>query len=204
MSGILQAMINKTTEIGDPFGGGYYAGLISTSANGIADYVLVVAPVSSGQTTTTWGPLATSTGATSFIDGPGNSALLNNSSYPAAFFCKGLTIGGFSDWYLPAFDELEICYFNLKPTTQNNTTSQGINNYSVPKRTSNYTTTNPGQTSATDFKSTGTQAFSSSNYWSSTESTTIAAYVKRFTDGQLIGNQRNFSTLTRAVRRIPI
>ena len=55
-----------------------------------------------------------------------NSTNMNNASHPAAQFCEGLTIGGFSDWYMPARNELEICYYNLKPTTQNNNTGGGV------------------------------------------------------------------------------
>jgi hypothetical protein len=44
------------------------------------------------------------------------------------------SIGGFTDWYLPARYELDIAYFNLKPSTQANDTSWGSNVYSVPQR----------------------------------------------------------------------
>jgi hypothetical protein len=38
--------------------------------------------------------------------------------YPSAHFCNNLTVGGFTDWYMPAKNELEVCYYNLKPTQQ--------------------------------------------------------------------------------------
>jgi hypothetical protein len=38
--------------------------------------------------------------------------------HPAAQFCVNLSIGGFTDWYLPARYELDIAYFNLKPSLQ--------------------------------------------------------------------------------------
>ena len=57
--------------IGQAYGGGFYAGQISTAGNGVADYNLVVAPLSSGQSTLAWKNANTATaGADSVIDGP--------------------------------------------------------------------------------------------------------------------------------------
>jgi hypothetical protein len=94
---------------------------------------------------------------------------MNNASHPAAQFCEGLTIGTFSDWYMPAQNELEVCYFNLKPTTTSNNTSSGTNTNAVPSRGSDYTAGTPAQTAATDFQTGNTQAFAAFFYWSSTE-----------------------------------
>jgi hypothetical protein len=106
-----------------PIEGGFFAGQISTAGTGVADYNLVIAPKSSGENSSKqWKTSNTSTaGTSSVIDGPTNSANMNDASHPAAQFCEGLTIGTFSDWYMPAQNELEVCYFNLKPTTTSNT-----------------------------------------------------------------------------------
>lgn len=195
------------TVIGESFGGGYYAGQISTTGNGVADYYLIVAPVSSGQhSSKQWKTSATSTAGTdSVIDGPTNTANMDNASHPAAQFCAGLTIGGFSDWYMPARYELEVCYYNLKPTTDTNNTSSGTNTYAVPSRGSNYTSNTPSQTSATDFKNTGSEYFSLDNYWASTELEAAYARVQDFQNGS-VGylHKSNFSRPVRAVRRIPV
>lgn len=37
---------------------------------------------------------------------------MNNASHPAAQFCRSRTIGGFTDWYLPAKNELNVIYTN--------------------------------------------------------------------------------------------
>jgi hypothetical protein len=79
--------------------------------------------------------------------------------HPAAQFCENLSIGGYSDWYLPARYELDIAYENLKPTTASNNTSWGINPYSVPERTVNRTAGAPAQTSVAAFQSGGAEAF---------------------------------------------
>jgi hypothetical protein len=138
-------------DIGDAYEGGFFAGFISHTGNGVATHGLIVAPSASGyngQVPLQWKTTNTSTaGTTSPFDGAINSANMNNASHPAAQYCEGLTIGGYSDWYLPARYELDIAYENLKPTTASNNTSWGINPYSVPERTVNRTAGAPAQTS---------------------------------------------------------
>jgi hypothetical protein len=130
---------------------------------------------------------------------------MNNASHPAAQFCEGLTIGGFTDWYMPAQNELEVCYYNLKPTTTTNNTSSGINANAVPARASNYTAGTPAQTSATDFiTGTGAEAFTASGYWSSKEASATNASPTYFTVGnQFVGNKIT-SYRVRAVRRVAV
>lgn len=193
--------------IGSALGGGFFAGQISTAGNGIADYNLVVGPAASAENASTqWKTANTTTaGTTSVIDGPANSTAMNNASHPAAQFCEGLTIGGFSDWYMPAKNELEVCYYNLKPTTTSNSTSYGINANAVPARASNYTAGTPAQTSATAFiTSTGAEAFSAGGYWSSTENSSTNALLQYFSGGnQLIYSKTSFFSV-RAIRRVAV
>lgn len=212
MSGALQAVFQNQRSfiaavpiVGSAFGGGFFAGQISTAGNGTADYNLVIGPVASAQsankkfkTTNT-----NDSGATSVIDGPNNSSSMNDATHPAAQFCEGLSVGGFSDWYSPALNELEICYFNLKPTTQNNTTNKGINANAVPARASNYTSGNPAQTSATDFQSGGAEAFTN-NYWTSTQRNSSTAYFIRFTAGYQFYSLKDYAYTARAVRRVAV
>ena len=198
--------ITTLPAIGAAFGGGFFAGQISTAGNSIADYNLVVGPVASAQSTKQWKTSNTSTaGTSSVIDGPTNSSNMNNASHPAAQFCEGLTIGGFSDWYMPAKNELEVCYFNLKPTTTNNNTSHGINANAVPARASNYTAGTPAQTSAAAFQSGGAEPFAGSIYWSSTENSSYFAACQTFSNGYMYSKFKNNSTYrVRAVRRLPV
>jgi hypothetical protein len=213
MSGALQAVYQNLrsfglpppTIIGQAYGGGYYAGQISTTANGVATHYLIVGPVSSAQSSKQWKTTQTSTaGTSSVIDGPTNSSNMNNASHPAAEFCEALTVGGQTDWYMPAKNELEICYYNLKPDTTANNTGYGINDNSVPKRTSNYTSGTPAQTSAADFKTTGSEAFFTGSYWSSTEYSATYGWRQNFTFGVQSGIYKNSSYRVRAVRRVPV
>lgn len=221
MSGIHLALLGASfgggiPEIGAAYEGGFFAGQISTAGNGVADYNLVVAPVSSGESQETINNLNNIANvATSNIDGPQNTANMvaatnETNLYPAANYCNGLTIGGYSDWYLPAINELGVCYYNLKPTTDNNNTSSGTNINAVPSRGSNYTTTVPGQTAATDFQSGNTEAYTTATapeYWSSTElvgETTVCKAIT-FTTGQDFGYRgKNFNLRVRAVRRVAV
>jgi len=216
MSGIMLNVVGGTygpspLVIGASFGGGFFAGQISTSANGVATHNLVIGPVASAQSVKQWKIVNTSTaGTSSTINGPANSAAMNDATHPAAQFCEGLTIGGFSDWYMPASLELEVCYYNLKPTTASNNTGTGTNAYSVPARASNYTVGDPAQTSAADFQDTGAEDFTTSPfsfYWSSTESGASYAIFRAFNGGsssQFFKDNTSYSIKVRAVRRVAV
>lgn len=199
------------TVIGQAYGGGFYAGQISTTGDSVATHYLIVAPLSSGSSSKQWKNANTAAvGADSVIDGPQNTADLvadgDSTVYPAAHFCNDATIGGFSDWYMPAKNELEVCYYNLKPTTSNNVTNSGTNTNAVPSRGSNYTTTIPAQTSATDFQVGGTEAFAGS-HWSSTETSGSTASIQRFSPGNsgyqvALGKSNSYAV--RCIRRIAV
>lgn len=210
MTGILNCLIGTFRPsglvIGQAYEGGFYAGQISTSGNGVATHNLVLAPKSSGSNTALqWKTSNTdTTGTSSVIDGPTNSSNMNNASHPAAQFCEGLSIGGFSDWYLPAKNELEVVYYNLKPTTASNNTGYGANTNAVPSRPSNYTTTVPAQTTATDFQSGGTEAIPDDYFWSSTQDGTSTSGAIRFDNGIYAGQIKTSLRATRAVRRVAV
>lgn len=105
------------TTPGTPFGGGLYAGQI-TEDDGIT-YAIIVAPKAQGgeaSGTLAWKtPQTTTTGTDSLNNGFNNTAAMvaaGISLHPAAQFCKGLSINGYTDWYLPAKDELNLIYTN--------------------------------------------------------------------------------------------
>lgn len=215
MSGILQAAMRDfipsgglPMPIGTAYGGGFFAGQINVSGT---KYNLVVSPKASGQNSgRTWGVYGTSTGIKSVINGPTNSASLAalGATYQAAVFCEGLTIGGYTDWYLPAKNELEVLYYFLKPTTAANYTSSGSNANAVSPEpiSTNYTSGSPAQTGAgIGFRTGETEAFDSNDYWTSTEGDPYGAFTQSF----VLGLQYDYSNKTnnnfvRAVRRVAV
>jgi len=101
----------STADLGDSVCGGFYMGTICAAGT---CYYLLVAPNSTGCASCCWKTTQTSTGgACSDTDGFLNTyTALDNSSHPAGNWTATRTIGGFSDWYLPAIDELELFYNN--------------------------------------------------------------------------------------------
>ena len=210
--------ITTSYAIGQALGGGFFAGQISTAGNGIADYNLVVANKAAGEVYgKAWGPDGITTGVTSVIAGPTNSATLAalGATYEAATFCEGLTTGGYSDWYLPAKNELEVCYFFLKPGTQQNSTSYGSNANAVSPEpiSTNYTNSggaplSPTQTSATNFRTgaSGEEFGVTDGYWTSTEVNSTKAFLQIFSNGTVSNTdyKLTFSMNTRAVRRVAV
>lgn len=186
-----QKTVNGILTLGQSYGGGYFAGYISHTADGNPTHALIVAPKATGASGsgyqnsslayalnqnagngTNYSSSSIGTVANGAFDGAANMAVfvsIGIANFPAAEFCKNLTIGGFTDWYLPSISELDIAYFNLKPTTDANSVSWGVNAYAVPKRSSNYTASFPAQTNIQLF-STGSEAFAfSTQHWSSTQ-----------------------------------
>jgi hypothetical protein len=198
------------TTIGQSYGGGYYAGQIGVG--GVATHYLVVGPVASAQNSSKqWKLNATpTTGTSSDIDGPTNSSNMNNFLHPAGEFCELLTVGGFTDWYMPAKNELEVCYYNLKPTTTLNVTTSGSNPNAVSPQpiSTNYTAGSPAQTSVAIFQSGGAESFSSVIYWSSTQRTPAGGYAWQqtfFSGGQnSLYVSKTSSYYVRAIRRIGV
>jgi len=216
----LSAASNSVTPVAPPsvigqaYGGGYYAGQIGVSS--VATHYLIVGPAASAQNISIkWKNAATDTpGAASVIDGPQNTADMvadgNATVYPAAHFCNNLVTGGQTDWYMPAKNELEVCYYNLKPGTSGNDAGDGINPNAVPARASGYSggtpATNPAQTSAAAFQTGGAEAFTVNYYWSSTEFSSANGNLQGFTTGDQYpsGYIKTGDFHLRAVRRVAV
>lgn len=192
---------------GLPYGGGFYAG--NFMLNGEL-YALIVAPKSaeaaSGVKWTTDATIVSPN--VSSIDGFSNTEIINDAQHPLAQHCRNYNGGGYTDWYLPATNELEIIYRNLKPTSATNTTtsSNGLNNDSVPAGAA-YTDSVPGRTKASAFATGGNEAFNPAyNYLTSTMYTTTSSYCRsiNFGNGQLSTASLSVAVITNNVQGRPV
>lgn len=147
--------------------------------------------------------------------------------YPAAHWARNLNIGGRSDWYIPARDELELCWRNLKPVTDNNyvtadrptaasfsyanngsygdtANTNGLNNNSAPTGAA-YTAAVPAQTAATAFRTGGAEAFVREQgiFWSSSDYSNETSWYINFSSspGRQYTVSKNTARIVRAVRR---
>lgn len=193
----------------------------------------IVAPKSSGENTSIAiknSNTALPTGCQTLTEGFFSTNLMANagsaSSYPAAHWARSLTIGGYTDWHIPARDVLELCWRYGKASTESNyvtanrgigfdykkdgsfgdaSTSHGVNNNSEPVGVA-YTPTVPAQTSITAFKDGGAEAFTyNNNYQTSSEFSETTVWGQRSYSGgygrQESGLPKNSLYYCRAVRR---
>ena len=226
--------------IGDFVYGGYFAGIIDTTRAGSiqandqsqtgAKYLLIVSPKSleaspgrRWKTTNDAGP----TGVQTRWNGLAATVAMKNagSAYEAASYAHDLSFpsDGGSRWYLPALDELELVYRNLKPSTEanrtdsrsttgfpGNTTTMGQNISSDPTGAV-YTSSVPARTNLALFQAGGAQALESASgtypyYWTSTERDATLAWYQDFGDGtagiQDNTTKNNTNLRVRPVRRV--
>lgn len=111
LSDFYGATLFEPTTLGQSCGGGFYMGTIAAAGT---TYYLVVAPNATGCSCCQWKTSDSSTsGTSSRVDGYDNTYnSLTNSTHPAGNWTATRTIGGFSDWYLPAIEELILFYNN--------------------------------------------------------------------------------------------
>lgn len=199
----------------------------------MARFKLILAPKATGQTT-----LAVANGdipLECWTLNEGRAATLamvaagDSTQYPAAHWASGLTIGGYSDWYVPARDELERVYRFLLPAYTSNyatanrptgaiysyaingakgdtSASHGVNN-NADNTGLAYTGPAPSQTAASVFQVGQAQAMdfnTTAIYASSTgydASNIWAQSYQSSTPGRQITQAKGTATLVRAMRR---
>ena len=170
-------------QIGEAYGGGFVSGITVDLETG-KRYLNVTAGAEH-ELCGTWGRRgALIEGADSFIDGRANTEAMAAAGSELAQKVLGLNIGGFSDWAIPARDQQELQYRNLKPTTDANYCwgRDGDNPNSLPVGKL-YTEESPGQTTVEAFKVGGPEAFQPRWYYSSTQRSANTAFYMDFGDG---------------------
>jgi len=215
-SGIASIMARAPipTVPGTPYGGGYYVGRM-IGGDGVK-YAVILAPKSSGEWpyALNYRNSAVSTPAAgSAWDGVANTAALialgAGVSAIADFVLQVNNnggINGYTDWFIPARYQLEMCYRNLKPfTSANSTDSPGAtNNTYADPNTPAYTASVPAQTTVTAFQGGGAEAFFNDNYWSSTEYPTANAWCQDMNSGRMPNNSKTLGFRCRLIRLIKI
>jgi hypothetical protein len=172
---------NFTHYIGEEFGGGVIFHLWKDATGTEHGLIVDKVDLSIGQAWSNVAQVAIGPSAKSPWDGLSNSsAIVSQAGHTnsAAALCINSSNGGYTDWYLPATDELERLYINRLEV---NASLRGISGASELKR------------------------FDSSNqyyvaYWSSAEANYNGAFGFSFADGDVQYGSKDFTYHVRAVR----
>lgn len=219
---------NLTIDVAGTYGG---SGTFSDWSI-MAQYRLVVAPKAGGETSLALALGALPADCWTLTEGYAATQAMRNAGdatqYPAAHWAAGLSIGGYTDWYVPARDELERIWRYLRPTSANNyvtadrptsptlsyqnngskgdtSASHGVN-VNALANTGAYIAGNPSQTGDETFHTGGAQAmgYGSAVYASSTGYDAANAWAQSYqtaTPGRQVAQAKETVALIRAMRR---
>ena len=184
--------------------GGYFAGALMHKRQ---PHALIIAPKIGGEfVDVPWHQDGADVpGACSYIDGRANTEALAEAGSELARNILALEIGGFTDWSLPARDQLELMYRHAKPGTWENacTFRDGDNPSSVPVGYP-YTPDSPAQTDNAAFQAGAKEALSETWYWASTQYSSGCAWGQYFVNGSQGLSGKECEARARAVRMIPL
>jgi hypothetical protein len=178
-----------TANIGDAFEGGFFAGVININGK---PHALIAAPCAAGgETISQW---------------IHDRKEVPEAGSELANWARGLQIGGFTDWFVPARDQLELLYRNLKPSKQQNFGFRGGDNPSSVPAGYPYSRELPLQTPVQAFQEGGAEAFDTDMYWTSTQHASDPEYAwcQDFDDGYQYDSRKSYEARVRAVRTIQL
>ena len=162
-------------SIGDTYQGGVIFYLDSNGGG------LIAAPTDQSTSSVNWGCTGTTiSGADGTAIGTGAQNTIDielecTTPGTAADICANLTLGGYSDWFLPSKDELNLMWTNLAD-------SDGDGQNTGPSDPNNL------------------GGFSANYYWSSTEYDYDSAWDQNFANGNQNANGKATSSYVRSVR----
>ena len=119
ISNLLKSKLNNpikndffSMKLGTKCEGGYFGGIIN---NNEERYAVIVAPKDLGENYLQFKTTNTADSYSQSIwNGQTNTLNINDNEHPVAQWCSNLNINSYTDWYLPAKDELNLIYNNLK------------------------------------------------------------------------------------------
>jgi hypothetical protein len=185
--------------IGQPYGGGFFSGITQEDGKHYINITAAAEHELKGK----WGEYGQRIeGADSYTDSRTNTEAMAAAGSELAKAVLALTIGGHSDWGIPARDVQEPQYRHFKPTVEENYCSwrDGDNPSSVPAGYP-YSEQSPAQTSVEAFREGGPEAFQDAWYWSSTQRSAFSAYYVDFGVGSQDNYGKNGELRARPVRR---
>lgn len=185
-------------EIGQAYGGGFFSGITVQDGK---RYMLITAG-REHELEGEWGEYGTKIeGADSFTDGRANTEAMAAAGSELAQQVLALSIGGHNDWAIPARDQQELQYRNLKPTARENYCygRDGDNPNSLPIGLL-YTAESPTKTTVGAFREGGSEAFQPSWYWSSSQRSADTAFTMDFAGGYHVNYAKYDELRVRPVR----
>lgn len=200
MSAVEKTVPVELPAIGQAYGGGFVTGITRDPATGLR-YLNITAGAEH-ELVGAWGEYGVKIeGADSLVDGRANTEAMAAAGSELAQKVLALTIGGHSDWAIPARDVQELQYRHFKPTIEENWAGRrdGDNPHSEPVGLL-YSEEDPKQTAHEAFQAGGAEAFRDTWYWSSSQRSANDAFDLNFGAGYQGYDGKYYELRVRPVR----